>query len=429
MTNANLMKNESASPRVFERKSLAWFLGLFAFCILLSQSAMDLFASLLSLTAMWVIFRRWQVGQSLRTQIPLLGFDLLLVLWFLVVAASFAFSPLHDTEWLPRLLQFRWILVFYLLIWTFKELSPSEKIIPRASALLSFCSAYAIFVWILGRDPINPDYNLAPWVGGHRTGGFLSNAMVFGHVYGTVFCVFLGVAFYAVKARGMNVKWLALALGLTGIAVILSFTRGIWLAMAVATVAMAFVYRPRIGVLVSGAGALALWVLTWAWPTLGQRITLAFDSGDERQWIWKGHTQIFLEHPILGVGYAENSRIIGDYYQQIGAPEGVIISHAHNQYLHFLAGTGVVGCLIYVSVLTAFMLLTLKVYRRMPAEQTFNKGLVLGCFGAQVAFVIGGLTEANFEHSKMKYVMMVVWALVVWQAHRGGLVKTKSSPA
>lgn len=396
---------------------IPWLVLLFFLATLSSQSAMDLFASLLTLVFLWELARTARTGGPWRELFKRTGFEWVWAVWIMAILLSFALSPLQDTKWLKATLEFRWIFFLYVLAWAFRSMGLQPRHQRAASVWLALCSAYAIAVWFLGFDPIHPDYNLAPWSGGIRTGGLLSNAMTFAHLYGVYFCLFTGLLLSAWSARAREWKFLAPAVLLTGVALLLSFTRGAWAGLAVATVVMAFIARPLWGVIASALGGVLIAGALAAWPVLRERVTQAFVSGDERNWIWKAHSRIFLDHPWTGVGYGENFRLVPEYYERLGAPEGVLVSHAHNQYLHFLAGTGIVGLGCYLLALGFLFALNVRVYRAIEPGRGFEKGLALGCLGAQVFFWMGGLTEANFEHSKMKYVMVVIWALVLWLAH------------
>lgn len=396
-----------------------WSATLFAVATLASQSAMDFFATLLLVGVIWRGVLRIRSGQNWREVVPRTGFDWIWIVWLGVVVLSFVFSPIEGVAWAPRLFEFKWILTLYAMIFALRELGLKPAAQKPAAILFGVCSLYAIVIWFLGFDPIKPDYDMAPWVGGRRTGGLLSNAMTFAHVYGTYFCLALGLTWLAIQKHSAYWRFVAIAVLLSGVAILLSFTRGVWIAMAVATLTMAFVYSWRTGALVSVVGAAGLWVATLLWPTLHQRLTHISSTGDEREWIWKAHWNIFTDHPWTGVGYGENFKLVPEYYKMIGAPNGTLVSHAHNQYLHWLAGTGVIGLLVYLLFLFLFLRLNFRVWRSLRnSGSAFEQGLALGCLGAQVAFVVGGLTEANFEHSKMKYVMLIIWSIVVWLSER-----------
>ena len=40
--------------------------------------------------------------------------------------------------------------------------------------------------------------------------------------------------------------------------------------------------------------------------------------------------------------------------------------------------------------------------------------MTLGVFGAVICFLVGGLTESNFEHSKLKYILISILALGIY---------------
>lgn len=404
---------------------MLWSTVLFAGCILISQSAMDFFGALLFLSVAADVYKKRRSGTPWSALLQPTGFDWIWPLWLAVIGLSYLTSPIPETEAFKHLFEFKWIVLFYSTAYALRELNPQPKFQKAASLFLGVCSLYAVVIWFLGYDPIHPNYDMAPWVGGRRTGGLLSNAMVFGHVYGAALSLFIGAMFFAWIGKSREKSFLTIAVILTGLGLLFSFTRGAWIAAAAAVLAMGFFYRWKLGLLVTGAGAAALGLAAVLWPTFHQRITHISSTGDERQWIWAGHWRIFLDHPWTGVGYGENYKLIPEYYKQIGAPEGVLVSHAHNQYLHFLAGSGVIGLIAYLLVLGLFFGLSWRVFRKIPANDFFRKGLALGALGAQVFFWVGGITEANFEHSKMKSVLVVVWGIVLWLAHETGVVQRR----
>lgn len=401
---------------------------LFAGSILVGQSVMDLFATLLFVVVAIDFVKRVQNQESWKDLVPVTGFEKVFLLWIGVVATSYIFSPLaFDREVLSRFFEFKWVLQLYIVIYALNRAIPSKGFETGFLVFVLIGSLYAIGIWFLGYNPLHPTDDMSPWAGGLRTGGLLGGAMTFAHVYSIFFCLGLGLLLVRLNERDRGFWLLLVVLGFTGVALILSFTRGVWLAMGVATLATAYLYRVRMGLFISVLGAALLGVAIVIWPKLGERLTLAFHSGDEREWIWRAHWQIFSENPWFGAGYGRNYHLVPEMYKRMNAPEGTLVSHAHNQYLHWLAGAGVFGLFCYLLFMGLFLWITLKLYKKLAAEQIFTKGIVLGAFGAQICFWVGGLTEANFEPSKMKYVMMLVWGPVLWLAAQEGVLLGQSS--
>ena len=125
------------------------------------------------------------------------------------------------------------------------------------------------------------------------------------------------------------------------------------------------------------------------------------------------------------MGYGENIAALPEYYKKLGAPADMLVSHAHNQYLHMLAGTGVIGLIIYLVIVLYFLILALRVWYRLSSRETYHQGLALGLVGAQVAFLVGGFTEANLEHSKMKHTVIFLWALTAWLAYEHRVLRER----
>ncbi|MEN0059731.1 MAG: O-antigen ligase family protein [Bdellovibrio sp.] len=148
----------------------------------------------------------------------------------------------------------------------------------------------------------------------------------------------------------------ALILTLVVLTTLLFFTqtRGVWLAM-IGTLLLMFIIRPSkryIGVLgvivVTLAGFYFLNIFGFR-----DRIIYSFNlSPDSSQGIrlelWKAYWKMFLDYPLLGVGFYETVRLLPSFYGNSAVYEklfmgGAVFGHAHNQYLQILAGSGVIG--------------------------------------------------------------------------------------
>lgn len=399
--------------------ALNWMTILFGLGLLSSQSAMDAFAVLLSLVWMF-LWSRDQVQKNYHYRFSKIGFDWIFVVWFMVAVVGYAVNWHHDLAWAKGLLDFKWILFFYILIAVLKEIYFSEKVIPWVLGIVGVICIYSIAVFFAGFDFIRPNNPMSPMAGGVRAGGLYANYMVFGHVFAQVFCVLAGVTVMLFWWKD-KLRWLSAAVCfLLAAALLLSFTRGAWIAVAGAVLVMSLILSFRLFLGLLTTIAVTFGVLFSSWPDFQSRVLYSFNGqgGDsERIYMWKANLQMFLDNPVLGVGYGENTTRLVEYYQKTGAPEGLMQGHAHNQYLNYLAGTGALGLLCWLVFSVLMIRLCYKLWLAIPYQKGFHKGLALGAIGAQVALHLGALTESNFEHSKMKYMLSLVWAIVVWLAY------------
>lgn len=169
--------------------------------------------------------------------------------------------------------------------------------------------------------------------------------------------VYLGVVLAVVVACAAGVRG---RLGYATLALVLpalwaTGTRGAWLGAAAA----GWVLLPG---RLRWAALLAIPAVLWS----GRAGAMVADLG--RIEVWRGAWELFLAHPWTGTGpgtflMAFRSVITPGFVMTHGSV-GAIQAHAHNQLLHVLATTGLVGLAGYLSVLVG-LALTL---RRAPEE-------------------------------------------------------------
>lgn len=401
-----------------------WSLGLFIGSTVISQTLMDFLSFVFVLLSLFIWWQSSRIEtRPLHSNIPS-RFPLWLRVWIsffcavVLVSMLLNWSLIPDAAWVARrLLDLKWILFLFLFFDTLQTFSWSEKKLSRWSWFICFIGIVGIGVSFLGFDPWKgPDFRVMP-IGNHwiRTGGFLSNPMSFAHLLGLFLCL-LGPFFWARKSFRPSTQtalWSALFFG--GLAFLLTFTRGAWLALIIATLSCAFLRSWRRGFSIVGALSGILIVFSLAWPSFRERLLLSFNWGNdydsERILIWKTSWQIFRDHPWWGVSPFGSSLLFPSYYSQLGVPEGTPVDHSHNQYLEALVSLGIPGLLLWTILLGIFAgmfwKLLMKTSRAYPADRSWAEGLWM----AHVFFLIGGLTESNFLHSKVRTLMALVWAL------------------
>lgn len=393
-------------------------LSLFAIMTLVSQSAMDLFSGLFVLSSLILIstrtdYRAWMFRRT--------GFEWVAGAWFLATLASLIGGAglVPDSQW-RKLLDFRWLVIAVLVGRHLGYIRIRERTLIFHGIAFSLASLWAILIFVLGYDPLQPGVPLDAFADGTvRTGGFLQQAIVFAQLYGLWLMLPLGLVIEdlprlrIIRADSARASILTNAIVLGSIAILLSFTRGIWIAVPLATLVCLSARRWTWALLASLTGAIAVIGMMQVWSALNDRILQAFQGGDsERVWIWTANWEIWKSSPLFGVGYNQNVQLLPEFYEKIQAPSGLLISHAHNQFLHILAGTGLFGITAYTAFWSLILYQGFQTYRRL--DKPYLRGLGLGVIGATTVFLFGGAFESNFEHAKMRLTLALIIGLLIY---------------
>ena len=249
---------------------------------------------------------------------------------------------------------------------------------------------------------------------------------------GLTFPLAAGLVVAAVVAVGRRVSgwWLVWAAG-TGVlmltAIVMSWSRGAWLGVAAAAVAIFAAVVARggrtmlLGVLFSViviyvllAGGLSL-----APPSVVQRfadfmpylgvadvrgveVTDANFAVLERMAHWQSALGMWKDHPWLGVG-------IGNYepvYAQYALPLWALpLGHAHNYYLNVAAEAGLLGLVAYLLVWGAALLVSWRATRRATG---WYWGLALGVLGALVHLSVHNFFDNLYVHGMYLHVAILL---------------------
>jgi len=204
---------------------------------------------------------------------------------------------------------------------------------------------------------------------------------------------------------------------LTGIAMLMSWSRGAWVGVA-ASVAVVTVLRSRrallvgLVVVVAGALVLAMGGGQYVPAALVQRMAdlVPFASGvdltsvevNDANWAvlermahWQAAARMFNDHPWIGVGIgnypvAYSSYAIGRWRDPLG--------HAHNYYLNIAAEAGLVGFVTYLALLAACLIEAWRVIRRTRGSGWWNAA-ALGVLGILVHLHTHNLFDNLYVHS------------------------------
>lgn len=161
-----------------------------------------------------------------------------------------------------------------------------------------------------------------------------------------------------------------------------------------------FMKRNLVPAIVAVAATIAYLTLDSASPFV-QRLNSLANIREEETWagridLWRAAWEVFLEHPLTGVGVA-NFAWVSPYYSMKAASmirEDGSGAVAHNSFLSVLAETGVIGFLLFSMVQMAFFLRAFRNRNFHPLA----KGLMLGL----LSYWIASLT-LTWEYNKIAF--------------------------
>lgn len=235
-----------------------------------------------------------------------------------------------------------------------------------------------------------------------RITGFMGHWMTFSGGQLLVWCA----AVPALATLGRS--WLA-PLTAVSAALILSFTRGVWIG-AIAGIAAVALMLPRrvlltalLPIVLIGVGASGLIYHRIAMSFEGK--TFAPDSS-RLEMLFVG-TRMVQDHPLFGVGPERISREFPRYYEGNNL-QNFYYGHLHNNILQIAAERGLL-------CLAAFLWLIFAIYGDLLMMlKTFtqeSRWVVLSALAALTGFVVAGFFEYNFGDSEVLLLLLFVVSL------------------
>lgn len=200
---------------------------------------------------------------------------------------------------------------------------------------------------------------------------------------------------------------------------VLSFSRGGYLAVAAVAVGLALSHRRRIWML---AGVVAAGTLVALIPPVFHRISLELQNVNGttlfgragRLELWSATLQMLRQHAIFGAGLSGFADRIGPFWNANHTERFV---DPHNLVLNFWVETGLLGLVAFAWILGSAFAVTWRGWRSAPSDW---RPIELGVLLALVAFVVHGLVDVPYFKNDLS---LQFWALVAlaWVGARGSL--------
>ncbi|MBI2303189.1 MAG: O-antigen ligase family protein [Chloroflexi bacterium] len=375
-------------------------------------TATDFLVPLIFVAWLTRLVRLRQARVTFTPLIPTLLFFLAVFLGSTLVATSVAHSFKEIAKWLEM------GAIFLVTVNTVRERHMPYIV----GGLLGAGVVEALVGWyqvLTGTGPAG--FQIAPGV--LRAFGTFGQPNPFAGYLGTLLPLGYGLILGGVVVRGFRLKLLWLSLAILLVALLMSFSRAGWLAVATALAIMTMVKVPRSTIYLVLAALLGMLVALLGLfnllpPQVASRLASVaelvsiFDvryvvltpenwAVVERMVNWQAAWDMFVANPWLGVGVGNFSAVFESY----ALPGWTnTTGHAHNYYLNLLAETGVLGLLAYLLFLTtAFVYvgrrIALMAKKGWRTEAPWTAAATLGIMGVLVATSVHNLFDNVYVHS------------------------------
>jgi hypothetical protein len=255
-------------------------------------------------------------------------------------------------------------------------------------------------------------------------GGF-SHYQTYANVFFILFCLAFGLA---AGSSGRVRIMRGGAAALLGLAVVFTFTRGIWLALLAALAIFVWTFARRAAPAIAGIGAAAILAVLLTPSSLRTRALSMADAGTnvERLLLWETSWNMLRDRPLLGVGVGNYRLSLGDYVRR-EVPLRMTGTHVHNIWLQAAVERGVLGMLALLWLAVAVVREAVRTVRLLPAGG-LPHALAAGALAALAGFFIDGFVQNNFGDSQVALLFWLVAGIVV-VCSRAGLARPGSAVA
>ncbi|WP_226988107.1 O-antigen ligase family protein [Bdellovibrio bacteriovorus] len=312
-------------------------------------------------------------------------------------------SPMQMHEW-SKIASLRWIWGFFACFSVGHLLAVNSK-----KFNWSFSTLIVILAWIIYRQ-----YNLTSGefiTPDHRLQGFYSNPNYFALALVLVWAMVLSFVLYSKDCPSRTSAILVLIMAT--IALIATYTRTSWIGMFCTLMVALFYTKNKKAIAISGITfALFAAAVVFNFFELKDRILYTFDfsgvnSQIARLTIWKVSWQVFLDHPLFGVGFENAAKLFPAYYVKLGHANQYVVGHAHNQFLDILAGAGIFGLAGYLGAFGGGLVFFYRSFR--STAELHKKQLSLGSILCIVALFACSWTETPFvQHEVRNFILILL---------------------
>jgi putative inorganic carbon (HCO3(-)) transporter len=192
--------------------------------------------------------------------------------------------------------------------------------------------------------------------------------------------------------------WTGLVLLLMVVVIILTKSRGAWIALF-AVVILEFLLKWRLGwwlILLVALGAV-LFAAFSGLPALLEALTTNETLGgfEGRLEIWSRALSMIGDFPFTGIGMGSYVEIVDLFYPHTYFEPGEIV-HAHNLFLQIAVDLGLPGVIAWLAIYILVIVAGWRIFKQAKAKAHFWLSAVgAGLLGSQLTLGIHGVTDAS----------------------------------
>lgn len=234
-----------------------YLIGLFCFlfiAVFSSQTLVDICDTLIVGTALYFIVKNkdWAFLKKISKSLWFWG------LWLVVILAGYLLNS-NSIPWV-YFLEFRWFLSLGAMIYLLQKITDPKKMISSLGFLMLLLNLIALVLFIYRPDP--------------RAGGINNAVMAFSQNMGMVVCFFVTfiTCIYKYKIEFQHKKLFILVSASSVFLVILTMTRGVWIAAALGISITALFVPKRVFIYTIISISILFSSLTFLSPSFNQRV-------------------------------------------------------------------------------------------------------------------------------------------------------------
>jgi putative inorganic carbon (hco3(-)) transporter len=248
---------------------------------------------------------------------------------------------------------------------------------------------------------------------GARITGFESHWMTFGALQLGVLLFLIAQLFYSNR---LLPKWAYGSVAILGTAIVLGWTRSIWLATIPSTFYLLWLWKPKLVWILP-----ALLILIFAFAPGGTRDRFSSfinphgdtDSNEHRVVTFRTGAEMIKAHPLFGLGPEQiskqfNAYVPGDIPRPL--PTGYY-GHLHNIYLQYAAERGLPAMLVMMWLIGLVLWDCIRALRSVGAARSQERCILHGAIAFIIAVLVEGLFEFNLGDSEVLMMFVTVIAL------------------